>query len=409
MQTSTTSDTPDNSPSPPGSAPPTFGYQPALDGIRAIAIVSVLLFHYVFHNHLILPHGLLGVDAFFVLSGFLITALLLREHGTKRRISLRNFYARRALRLLPLLGCVLIVAVIVNLAFPPGYPGRPQRQGIVAAAFYYANWYTLRHSTGLGFLGVTWSLSIEEQFYLVWPVLLVALLSVTTRRSIVALTTFAAFLAAVIYRMSFFYRYHPVQPSFVEYYFRLTGRGRALKQQDPGISRVYFGSDTRAHQLLLGCFLAALLLWIVPHMKEPSRRVLRVLGVIGAAVMTAILLDWPGTSRVWLDHWGAMIFEVAVAVLIAAIVVIPGSLLARALAVRPVRWTGQRAYGIYLIHPIIYQYLGDFHLGAWGALGLHLGVVFGLAAFSYRFIETPALRLKDRFASAGGRTSVATA
>src|SRR5690349_21349742 len=198
MQTSKTSDSPDDAPSSTESAPATFGYHPALDGIRAIAIVSVLLFHYVFRNHLILPHGLLGVDAFFVLSGFLITALLLREHGSKRRISLRNFYARRALRLLPLLACVLIVAVVVNLAFPPGYPGRPQRPGIVAAAFYYANWYTMRHNTGLGFLGVTWSLSIEEQFYLVWPVLLVALLSFTTRRSVVALTTFAAFVAAAI-------------------------------------------------------------------------------------------------------------------------------------------------------------------------------------------------------------------
>src|SRR5690242_16076342 len=143
MQTSTTSDSPDEAPASKASAPATFGYQPALDGIRAIAIVSVMLFHYVFRNHLILPHGLLGVDAFFVLSGFLITALLLREHGRTSRIGLRNFYARRALRLLPLLACVLVVAVIVNLAFPPGYPGRPERQGITAAAFYYANWYTL--------------------------------------------------------------------------------------------------------------------------------------------------------------------------------------------------------------------------------------------------------------------------
>jgi peptidoglycan/LPS O-acetylase OafA/YrhL len=311
---------------------------------------------------------------------------------------------------LPLLACVLVVAIIVNLAFPPGYPGRPERQGITAAAFYYANWYTLHHSTGLGFLGVTWSLSIEEQFYLVWPVLLLTLLRFATRRSVVALATFAAFVVAAIYRMSFFYRHQVTSTgTFVGFYLTITGRGRVQAQQNPGISRVYFGSDTRAQQLLLGCFLAAFLLWVVPHMKDVSRWFVRGLGIVGAIVMALILLDTPGITRAELDHWGAMIFEVAVALVIAAIIVVPGSFLARGLALRPLRWTGQRAYGLYLIHPIVYQYLGAFHLGDWGSLGLHFGVVFACAAFSYRFIETPALRLKDHFAGAGGRTSVAAA
>ena len=257
MQTRTTSDVSGDAPSSDATAPAPFGYHPALDGIRAIAIVSVMLFHYVFRNHLIMPHGLLGVDAFFVLSGFLITALLLREHGRTERISLRNFYVRRALRLLPLLACIIVVAIVINVAFPYGYPGRPAGPGIVAAAFYYANWYTLWHPDTLGILGVTWSLSIEEQFYLLWPVLLMTLLLFKPRRGTVVIATFTAFVVAVVYRTTFFYR-HQAPPSFVDFYFRATGRGHLQVQQDPGPTRVYFGSDTRAHQLLLGCFLAAL-------------------------------------------------------------------------------------------------------------------------------------------------------
>ncbi|MCU1428003.1 MAG: hypothetical protein JWL83_2003 [Actinomycetia bacterium] len=379
-------------------APSPFGYQPALDGLRAVAILSVMLFHLVFHNRLILEHGLLGVDAFFVLSGFLITTLLLREHGRKDRISLGNFYLRRALRLLPLLACVLVFAVVVNVAFSAGYPGRPSGQGITAAAFYYANWYTLHHNTGLGFLGVTWSLSIEEQFYLCWPLLLMGLLALKPSRKTVALTIVGATLVSVVYRMSFWYRAKP-QRTFVDFYMQLTGRGQIRSQPEPGVSRVYFGSDTRAHQLLLGCALAALLLWLVPRLTARAHRVMHAAGVIAAIVMVSFLCNWPRTSRAWVDHWGALIFELAVAVLIGSLVLAPRAPLTRAMSWRPMTWTGQRAYGLYLIHPIVYQYLGEFGLGDWVSIALRVGVVFAGAWFAYRFIEAPALRLKDRMST----------
>ncbi len=375
----------------------TFGYQPALDGVRAFAIVGVLLFHLPFRNHSILDHGLLGVDMFFVLSGFLITTLLLRERTGTGRISLPRFYLRRALRLLPLLACMLVVALVVNLAFPPGYPGRPDRQGITAAAFYYANWYSLHSTPGLGFLGVTWSLSIEEQFYLCWPLLLIGLLALKRSRRTVALTVCGATLVAIVYRMSFWYRSTPT-PSFVDYYLRLTARGRR-PPVEPGITRVYFGSDTRAHQLLLGCAVAALLWWLAPRISEFALSARRVAGIVAAVVAVALLVNRPYTTRAWLDHWGSIIFEFAVAVLIAALVLLPGGLLARALSWRPLTWTGQRAYGIYLIHPVVYQYLGAFHLGDWGSLFLHLAVVFAAAWFAFKYIETPALQLKRRFSA----------
>jgi peptidoglycan/LPS O-acetylase OafA/YrhL len=317
---------------------------------------------------------------------------------------LPRFYIRRALRLLPLLACILIVAIIVNRAFHPGYPDRPTQPAIVASAFYYANWFSVNRSPGLGFLGPTWSLSIEEQFYLFWPMLLIGLLALKPSRRTAALTISGATIVAILYRNWFWYRARP-QPTFVDYYLKLTGRPPLTDRTEPGITRVYFGSDTRAHQLLLGCALAAVLLWLAPKITRRGIQVMKVVGVLAAIVMASFLLDYPHTSRAWLDQWGAIIFEFAVALFIASVVIAPRARLARLMSLRPMTWTGERAYGMYLIHPIVYAYLGALGLGVWGSTFLHLFVVFLAAWFAFRFIESPALRLKDRFSSGSGRTS----
>ncbi|MDQ1519575.1 MAG: hypothetical protein QOI55_648, partial [Actinomycetota bacterium] len=283
------STTPSADEEPAATAPPTprFGYNPALDGIRAFAILAVLGFHYTFRRRLLMPGGYLGVDAFFVLSGFLITTLLLAEHSRKSRISLRAFYARRALRLLPLLAVVLVVAIIVNIVASPLSEGRPSRQAITAAAFYYANWFHLRPAgSELGFLAATWSLSIEEQFYLVWPLLFIGMLRVGLRKGTLFAVTLAAAAASALWRL-YLVTNHPTKKSFVDFYVLLTGqlprRVQSIAEGSHG-DRVYFGSDTRADMLLVGCALAILLMWLGPRVTPLARRIVNVLGVVSAVV-----------------------------------------------------------------------------------------------------------------------------
>src|SRR5262249_30013999 len=142
----------------------TFGYQPSLDGMRAVAIGLVLANHTGFFHA-----GRLGVDVFFVLSGYLITAILLREFSTTDRINLKKFYVRRALRLLPALFLFLIVVNLASAYFQTSREAAAVRMDSIAGLFYFANW---RRAFGhdMGILGHLWSLSIEEQFYLLWPI-----------------------------------------------------------------------------------------------------------------------------------------------------------------------------------------------------------------------------------------------
>jgi peptidoglycan/LPS O-acetylase OafA/YrhL len=172
-------------------------YEPALDGVRGVAILCVIL-----HHARLLPGGFLGVDAFFVLSGFLITSLLLQEWRTHRTISLRLFYERRALRLLPALAALLAPALLVLvLMATAGGAGadelRPLAQGIGFGAFYLAN-FARATGLGLGALAHLWSLAAEEQFYLVWPIVLLVCLrrGASPARVCVVLAALAALVAA---------------------------------------------------------------------------------------------------------------------------------------------------------------------------------------------------------------------
>jgi peptidoglycan/LPS O-acetylase OafA/YrhL len=395
----------DDTPGASAATAPRFGYHPSLDGVRAFAIIGVLGFHYVFRGHSIIKGGYLGVDMFFVLSGFLITTLLLAEHTRAHRISLRNFYARRALRLLPLLIVLLVVAVIVNLVLAPRTPGRPTRQGITAAAFYYGNWFRVRNQYGLGFLGATWSLSIEEQFYIVWPILLIGLLRLRLRQATLLAVTLTLAAASAFWRFYLLIA-HEQGASFVDFYFRLTGRAHPavplVAQEGARSDRVYFATDTRADMLLVGCALAILLAWVGPRLTPFAVRAIRMLGVVASVVVACYLLEVIKFADNGMWKYGAVIFEVMVASVIAALIVAPKSVLTKLLAIPILVWIGRRSYGIYLIHIFVFTFLRQekTHLGDWASLAFELAVVFVLAALSFRYIETPALRLKDRFGAA---------
>src|SRR5438045_1378006 len=171
-----------------------FGYSASLDGLRALAVLVVMGYH---HYLQLLPGGNVGVDVFFVLSGFLITSLLIREWNDTARISLRNFYGRRALRLLPaLLGLLSVTEVFALFRLHNDLFWSVQK-AIVGALFYAANWMRVVDINSMGPLPHTWSLSVEEQFYVFWPPILIILLRHLRRREILIVlfvaSTFIAF------------------------------------------------------------------------------------------------------------------------------------------------------------------------------------------------------------------------
>ncbi len=346
-------------------------YVPGLDGMRAIAVLVVIAYHL---NVGWAQGGLLGVGVFFTLSGYLITDLLLGywdRHGT---LGLGNFWLRRARRLLPALLLMLIVVSIWVALFDSSQLDQVRRQ-VVSAALYFANWSTIaahgsyfsRFAAPLP-LDHLWSLSIEEQFYLVWPWLLLVLLYLFRSRRLMALVTLvgAAVSAYVMTRL-----YHP--------------------GYDP--TRVYEGTDTRAFGLLIGAALA--MVWPTRVSRLSIRHSIRspapldLAGAVGLVVI--LMLVWKTNSlSSFLYPNGLILLSVATGVVIAA-VVNPSSLLGEVLGCRPMRWIGVRSYGIYLWHwPLIVLWGGAESAGVhWGRAALQVAATMVIAALSWRYVEEP--------------------
>jgi peptidoglycan/LPS O-acetylase OafA/YrhL len=346
-------------------------YVAGLDGIRALAVLCVIAYHLGFSWA---AGGMLGVGVFFTLSGYLITDLLLghwRRHG---ELGLRTFWIRRARRLLPGLFAMLIVVSIVVAVFDSGELASVRRQ-VISAAFYFANWSTIaQHGSYFARfapplpLDHLWSLSIEEQFYLVWPAVLMLAILLTRGRLRLALLTLALAGVSVWVMASL---YHP--------------------GYDP--TRVYEGTDTRAFGLLIGASLAAV--W--PTRQGRGERRLRksgALDVFGLVGLVAIfVLVWRTTPfSHFLYPWGLVLLSVGTAAVVAA-VVNPASSLGAVLAAPPLRWIGVRSYGIYLWQwPIIV--LVNPVTRDWGAARpvVEVAGTVLLAAVSWRFIEDPIRR-----------------
>jgi peptidoglycan/LPS O-acetylase OafA/YrhL len=351
---------------------PSLGYQPALDGLRALAVLGVLLYH---AQVSWVPGGFLGVDAFFVLSGFLITSLLVDEWRKHGRIDLRAFWVRRARRLLPAL--VLVVIAVGAYAL---FVARPDeldriRGDAFGSLLYVANWRQLFESSYFAQLATpsplrhTWSLGIEEQWYLVWPLaLLVALRFTRSRRWVViALTAGLAFGSALLMALLF-------DPS------------------DP--SRVYYGTDTRAQALLVGAGLALL----VMRPRGRPRQARATAGMIGLEVVGIIAVGYLGwlwthvaDTSTWMYSGGFLVEALAVAALIAAATRPYSPILGPLLSVAPLRAIGRISYGVYLWHWPVYVYLTPARtgLGDGPLLAARLAVTFGLAVLSYRLVEQP--------------------
>lgn len=365
---------------------------PGLDGLRAIAVLAVIAYHIGFSWA---TGGLLGVGVFFTLSGYLITDLLLAAQQ-RGGIRLGDFWLRRARRLLPALFLMLAIVVGWVALLGPAQPAQ-FRDAVGAAALYVANWQLVfQHVSYFARfgppspLGHLWSLGVEEQFYIVWPLLLIAGMrlvkertSVTgTRPRLAALTLLLAGGSALEMALL----YHP--------------------SLDP--SRVYYGTDTRAFELLAGAVLA--MVWPSARLRsdiaESARRVLDGAGVLGLAVI--VVMIWRvGEYSPFLYEGGFVLLSGGTALLIAALAH-PACRIGAALGSRPLRWIGERSYGIYLWHlPIIVLSTpSGAHGVSLSRAALQVGATFLVAALSWRFVEQPirhgALgRLWRQLASAG--------
>lgn len=336
----------------------TLGYRPALDGIRALAIACVVLHHTIGFP----ATGFTGVDLFFVLSGFLITTLLLEEHARHGRVSLGNFYRRRALRLLPalfvLLGVFLAYSVLKVLI--RGGSLDQAIFGVVAGIGYFSNIAMATDPTAMpNELRHLWSLAIEEQFYLLWPPILLLLFRARLRLALFALGALVAL---------------------------SLGQQIRLYLEGAGAERIAFGTDTRSTSILLGCMVAVALATAARPRIEALARTLAPLAI---ACFLALLAVLPGLRL--FSAW-VLLFALSCACLI--VLALDGrSSFARALSVRPMVFLGRISYSLYLWHIPIYWVLG---LGAYAELmdAPALALSLGCAVASYYLVELPFLRRK---------------
>jgi peptidoglycan/LPS O-acetylase OafA/YrhL len=358
---------------PPDSGRFRLSHLAALDGLRGVAILAVMLFHATLYRGPFPSGGFLGVDLFFVLSGFLITALLVQEWQRAGRVALRAFYARRALRLLPAFFALIAVTLLVPGVF---YQSARPWESAGLAALHTTNWI-MAFGGSLGFFDHTWSLTIEEQFYLLWPPLLVLLLTRRVRRPVILAVAGIGILAPTWLRF--------------ELWHDLTS-----------VRRVYYGLDTRFDTLLIGGLVALLVSWdLIPR----SRRVLtaiRVSAAVSAVVLAVCVATMVEESRLTYQGLGSLA-AIACACLVLHVVYCPSRLSRLLLENRPLVWVGRISYGLYLWHfPIFNGVLNPTRMAKLGITGpalltLRFAIAFLVAALSFSLIERPFLRLKRRF------------
>ncbi|MDQ1632992.1 MAG: hypothetical protein QOC80_2964 [Frankiaceae bacterium] len=341
------------------------GKIPALDGLRALSVLSIMFFH---SNATWFPGGGIGVDVFFVLSGFLITGLLLDERRTHGRFRLGSFYVRRARRLLPallvLLGFLLVWSFVGGLEHQQG---SELRRGLLFTAGYAADIQVayLGELPPFSLVAHMWSLAIEEQFYLVWPLLLAGLLALGARVRRGLVLPLAVVLTAVV----------------------VVALWRAHLWHGPAdVDRVYYGPDTHSDGLLVGCALAL----IASRVRLPRTPVPALLG--GAFLIGQI--RWDSHLAGFSYEGGFLLTALAAAAVVAGVVGAPHGRLAAALGRRPLVAVGTISYGLYLWHWPVFIILnaGRVPLDWLPLQALRFVVTFSIAGASYFLLERPVLR-----------------
>ena len=343
------------------------GPVPALNGMRGVAVLLVFFFHAGVPGF---GGAFIGVDIFFILSGFLITALLLQEYQHHSRIHLKQFYLRRILRLFPALLLLLVVYLVFFFSrFPDPASRLHHLQDALIALFYAANWTRAFDLGRPDVLGHCWSLSIEEQFYALWPMLLLGLLRFPGRRRSFAILLL--FLASWGWRLF-------------------------LLERGAGWDRVYNGFDTRADMLLAGCLLASL--WHDGHLARWARSRLWSPLLAGAsAAALALLAVYGNWQAAALYRWQYALVALATTLLILDLLSRPRGFLSRALSWAPLAWIGTVSYGIYLWHYPVLHGVALYGLQGATLVWVVAAVTMAGTLFSWHVVERPALRLKARF------------
>jgi peptidoglycan/LPS O-acetylase OafA/YrhL/Tfp pilus assembly protein PilF len=339
---------------------PAGGYQPALDGLRGVAILLVIAYH----DHL-LRGGFIGVQVFFVLSGYLITSLLQREHEAAGSIRLGRFYGRRFLRLAPALCLFVAAAWAVTHWLKPGLAHWLQASWALAAIFYVSNLLiAYGREYPLGVVSICWSLALEEQFYLLWPATLALL-----HRARVLWRRLAIFLAGLI-ACCLLLRYI------------LLARHRG----DPNLwLRVYFGPDTSAEALLWGCLLAVLVSRVG---VRPFARIATGGALAAFAVLAAVAIRIDIAHMVAQPALSSLTAIGSCALILAALT---DGFIRRLLELRALVWIGQLSYSLYLWHAFSIDLL--IHEPRWRRYAFMLGI----AAASYYLVERPVQGLARRW------------
>jgi peptidoglycan/LPS O-acetylase OafA/YrhL len=366
---------------------------PYLDGIRAFAVLAVVLYH---AGISWVGGGLLGVDVFFVLSGFLITSLLCTEFAASATVRLRAFYARRARRLLPALFVLLLGVSAYAYFFSSTVDVSSVRGDAFSTLFYYANWHFVFSDQGYFVQSAspspllqTWSLAVEEQYYLVWPLVALFVLRRWDRSRLAVVAGVGALASA--------------------------GLMAVLFHAGVSTDRLYYGTDTRAQALLVGSFLGVVSsgrAWRPFDRRWARTRRGRATGAL-LAVAGCAGLAWAWHALQGQDPFlydgGFLLVAVSAATVIATVMSWPRSLLALVLSTRPLVLLGRISYGVYLYHWPLFLVIDEAHTGLRGfpLLVVRLAVTFAAAYLSWRFVEEP-IRRGAWLRSWRGATATAT-
>jgi peptidoglycan/LPS O-acetylase OafA/YrhL len=346
---------------------PLLGYRPSLDGLRAVAVLAVMSWHYVLPG---VKGGFLGVDIFFVLSGFLITRLLVEEWELSSRIHLGRFYLRRMLRLFPALFLVLLVTLPIVPRIWTGY-----------ALLYVTNWGILAGKLNSCAIMQLWSLSVEEQFYLVWPPLLLGLLALKVPRRVIGAVVFLLAASSAAFKI--------------------------VSWQDiDSWSRSYFGSDARADELLIGCGLALFMSWSTVPQRTWFRRAVQVATIPALLWLGYLIVASAVYWRLLYQQAGLTLAALATCILILQCLIAPVPGVRSFLAWPPLVVIGRMSYGLYLWHTPVAWVTDARHYDWVPILSrpvqfiVRVLLTFAIAGASYRFLELPLLKLKHRFSPA---------